>query len=509
MNRRSALRLGAAATGIGFVATSWPLAGALLGSAEPGRLLRSQARVPDRYQVPLPIPEELLPVSTDALTDYYEITQQVTQLRILPELTTAAWTYNASFPGPTITSRSGRRTVVRHRNALPTPVVVHLHGGHTPEDHDGYPTDFILPQSGQTAAEDMARNSVVGQREYVYPMNQRAATLWYHDHRMGYTGAAVWRGLAGFHLVRDDEEDALPLPRGGRDIPLMITDRAFAADGSFRYPAAGGGGVIADYMNGVLGDVILVNGAPWPVLQTDPAHYRLRLLNASNARRYRLQLDPQPPGGSGLVQIGSDGGLLARPVGHDYIDIAPAERFDVVVDFSRYRRGTRVRLLNRLGAESTSEVMRFDVVGTDLSDDATIPERLSSGLGGLDRHAAVATRTFLFRPNRGGVWTINDLSYQPGRPLARPKLGTTEVWRFITEFHHPVHVHLNPFRVISRNDRAPGRFDGGWKDTVDVRPAEAVEVLTRFTDYTGSYLLHCHNLEHEDMAMMADFRTVD
>lgn len=509
MNRRSALRLGAAATGIGFVASSWPLAGALLGSAEPGRLVRSRARVPDRYQVPLPIPEELTPVRTDAHADYYEITQQVTQLRILPGLTTAAWTYNTSFPGPTIASRSGRRTVVRHRNALPTPVVVHLHGGHTPSEHDGYPTDFILPPSGHPDAGDMARNSVVGQRDYVYPLNQRAATLWYHDHRMGYTGAAVWRGLAGFHLVHDDEEDALPLPRGGRDIPLMITDRAFAADGSFRYPAADGGGVTADYMNGVLGDVILVNGAPWPVLQTDPAHYRLRLLNASNARRYRLQLDPQPPGGSALVQIGSDGGLLARPVGHDYIDIAPAERFDVVIDFSRYQRGTRVRLLNRLGAENTSEVMRFDVVGSDLSDDATIPERLSDSGPGLDRHGAVATRTFLFRPNRSGVWTINDLTYQPGRPLAHPKLGATELWRFITEFHHPVHVHLNSFRVISRNGRARGRFDVGWKDTVDVRPAEAVEVLTRFTDYTGSYLLHCHNLEHEDMAMMADFLTVD
>ena len=509
MNRRNALRLGAAAAGIGFVGAGWPLAGALLGSVESGRLIRSQTTLPGRYQVPLPIPDQLTPVRTDALTDYYEITQQMTQLRILPGLTTAAWTYNTSFPGPTIASRSGRRTVVRHRNALPVPVVVHLHGGHTPADHDGYPIDFILPQAGQPAANEMARNSVVGLREYVYPMNQRAATLWYHDHRMGYTGAAVWRGLAGFHLVRDDEEDALPLPRDWRDIPLMITDRAFAADGSFRYPAADGGGVTGDYMNGVLGDVILVNGAPWPVLRADPARYRLRLLNASNARRYRLQLDPQPPGGSALVQIASDGGLLARPISHDFLDIAPAERVEVVVDFGRYQRGTRVRLLNLLGSESAGEVMRFDIVGTDRSDDSAIPERLSSSAPSLNRHQAVATRTFLFRLGRNGVWTINDASYQPGRPLARPKIGTTEIWRFITEFHHPVHVHLNSFQVLSRNNRTPGRFDIGWKDTVDVRPAEAVEVLTRFTDYTGSYLLHCHNLEHEDMAMMADFLTVD
>lgn len=509
MKRRSALQLGvAAAAGVGLVGAGWPLADTLLGSAEPGRLLRSQTRLPTPYQVPLPVPEQLMPAHTDVVADYYEITQQLTKLRILPDLTTPAWTYNTSFPGPTIVSRSGRRTVVRHRNALPVPVVVHLHGGHTPADHDGYPIDFIMPAQGHPMVDGMARNSVVGQREYVYPMNQRAATLWYHDHRMGYTGAAVWRGLAGFHLIHDDEEDALPLPRGRRDIPLMITDRAFAADGSFRYPAAETGGVTADYMNGVLGDVILVNGAPWPVLHTDPARYRLRLLNASNARRYRLQLDPQPPGGSPLVQIGSDGGLLARPVNHDVIDIAPAERVEVVIDFSRYRYGTQVRLVNRLGSDTTAEVMRFDVVGTDRADDSTIPALLSNSSPGLDPRHAVTTRTFLFRQGKGGMWTINDLPYQPGRPLAEPKLGTTEIWRFITEFHHPVHVHLNSMQVLSRNNREPGRFDVGWKDAIDIRPAEAVEVLTRFTDYSGSYLLHCHNLEHEDMAMMADFVTV-
>lgn len=510
MKRRSALQLGAAAAaGIGLVGAGWPLADTLLGSAEAGRLLRSQTRLPTPYQIPLPKPPQLMPARTDAAGDYYEVTQQITQLRILPDLTTPAWTYNTSFPGPTIVSRSGRRTIVRHRNALPVPVVVHLHGGHTPADHDGYPVDFIMPTGGHAVMDDMARNSVVGQREYVYPMNQRAATLWYHDHRMGYTGASVWRGLAGFHLIHDDEEDALPLPRGHRDIPLMIADRAFAADGSFLYPAIETGGVSADYMNGVLGDVILVNGAPWPVLYTDPARYRLRLLNASNARRYRLQLDPQPSGDSALVQIGSDSGLLARPVSHEFIDLAPAERVEVVVDFSGYKHGTQVRLLNRLGSETTAEVMRFDIVGTDHSDDSTIPQRLSINLPDLDPHHAVTTRTFLFRQGKSGMWTINDLPYQPGRPLAQPKLGTTEIWRFITEFHHPVHVHLNSMRVLSRNNRGPGKFDVGWKDTIDIRPAEAVEVLTRFTDYTGSYLLHCHNLEHEDMAMMADFVTVD
>jgi FtsP/CotA-like multicopper oxidase with cupredoxin domain len=322
---------------------------------------------------------------------------------------------------------------------------------------------------------------------------------------MGRTGLGVWKGLAGFHLVHDEEEDTLPLPRGRRDIPLMIADRSFATDGSFQYPTAPSGGVTDAYMNGVLGDVILVNGAPWPVLQTDPARYRLRLLNASNARRYRLELDPQPPGGSALLQIGSDGGLLARPVGHDALEIAPAERFDVVIDFSRYQPGTKVRLVNRLGSGTTAEVMRFDVTGQDSGDDSAIPDRLSDSAIPLDRQSAVTTRTFLFRQGRDGTWTINDLAYRPGRALARPKLGTVEVWRFITDFHHPVHLHLDHFQVLSRNGGKPGAYDLGWKDTVDVRPSEAVEIVTRFNDYPGTFLLHCHNLEHEDIAMMADF----
>ncbi len=528
MNRRTALRLGAAVAGAGAVGAGLGLGRRLLAPGQPGRLLRSRAPLPELYGVALPVPGRLTPTRTDATNDYYEITQRVAQLDILPGLPTAAWTYGGTFPGPTIVSRSGRQSVVLHRNELPEPVVVHLHGGHTPAASDGYPIDLVLPASdamshddmdpgdmggmagmgaGDMGAGDMGGDVAMGERVYTYPMNQRAATLWYHDHRMGHTGLSVWRGLAGFHLVDDDESDALPLPRGPRDIPLMVTDRSFDEDGSFRYPAAPAGGVSDPYMNGVLGDVILVNGAPWPTMQVDPARYRLRILNASNARRYRLELDPQPPGGRALVQIGSDGGLLARPIAHDALELAPAERFDLVVDFARYRPGAQVRLVNRLGSGGTAEVMRFDVTGQDRADDTAVPAQLSNDVAALPAARAAATRTFVFRQGRDGTWTINDLAYRPGRALARPKLGTVEIWRFVTDFHHPVHLHLNPFQVLSRNGGKPGAYDAGWKDTVDVRPSEAVEIVTRFTDYHGTYLLHCHNLEHEDMAMMADFIT--
>jgi FtsP/CotA-like multicopper oxidase with cupredoxin domain len=215
-------------------------------------------------------------------------------------------------------------------------------------------------------------------------------------------------------------------------------------------------------MDGVLGDVILVNGAPWPALATDRARYRLRLLNGSNARRYTLALDPPPPGGDGLVQIGSDGGLLDSPRTHEKIDIAPAERFDVIVDFARYAPGTKVRLVNRASGGRTGEIMRFDVAtGPAAADDARMPTALAA-IATLDPGRAVATRDFTFRQAQGG-WTINGDTYQPGRIVARPRLGTIERWRFVSDFHHPVHLHLDHFQVVSRNGGPPGPYDAGWK----------------------------------------------
>jgi spore coat protein A len=200
--------------------------GLSLGLAIPrgqtGELLRSRARLPRPYTVPLPVPQVARPVRTDATADFYELVQREADVEILPGLRTQVFGYDGTFPGPTLVTRSGRTTVVTHRNDLPVPVAVHLHGGHTPADSDGYPTDLILP---------------MGRRDYTYPLRQRAATLWYHDHRMDFTGPQTYKGLAGFHIVTDDEDDALGLPKGDRDIPLMITDRAFDEDGSFRYPA--------------------------------------------------------------------------------------------------------------------------------------------------------------------------------------------------------------------------------------------------------------------------------
>ncbi|MCK2214098.1 multicopper oxidase family protein [Actinomadura sp. ATCC 31491] len=483
--RRELLRLAGLAA---LVAAAAPGCSLLAGTPQP-QLLASTAPLPRPYAVPLPIPEVARPVRSEGGADHYELTERPAEAELLPGLRTQVWGYGGSFPGPTIVARSGRRTVVRLVNQLAEPTVLHLHGGHTPAESDGFPTDLVPPGAA---------------RAYTYPLDQRAATLWYHDHRMDHTGQQVWRGLAGMFLVRDDEEEALPLPSGERDVPLLICDRSFAADGSLLYPALGGGrpGVREAYMGGVLGDVILVNGAPWPELRVARTRYRLRLCNGSNARAYELTT------GGPITRIGGDGGLLAAPRTARTIRLAPGERADVVVDFAAYRLGQQVELRNLAGEGPQARVMRF-TVDRDEPDDSAVPQRLSA-VEALDPSRARVTRDFTFSSGglHGGTgWLINGRPFDPGRMEARPKLGETEVWRLTSDVAHPVHLHLGHFQVVSVNGERPAG-PPEWKDTVELREAQTVEIVTRFTGYRGRYVLHCHNLEHEDMAMMAAFEVV-
>ncbi|MER7248232.1 multicopper oxidase domain-containing protein [Kribbella sp. NPDC000426] len=499
----------------GFLAASAASAAVTLTScgqeakpAQAGELLRSKAKLPAPFQVPLPIPPVKKPVRSDAKADYYRVVQRKARLEILPGLTTEVMGYDGLFPGPTFDVRSGRTTVVEQVNELDVSTVVHLHGGHTPAPSDGWPLDLVMPANGGHSEHHMMAGGemTMGKRTYTYPNTQRAATLWYHDHTMDYTAPQVYRGLFGLHLIRDDEEDNLPLPKGDREIPLVIADRAFDADGSFLYPAAKDGpGVEPAYMEGVIADVTLVNGAPWPVHEVDAVRYRFRILNAGNARRYELAFSNGP---ATFVQIGSDGGLLDVPVEHKTVVIAPAERFDVVVDFSQYQPGDEVTLVNKL--DNNANVMRFKVARKAV-DESNIPAKLSS-YAVTPRPAGVVRREWRFRRGSAGDhrgWTINGKAFDPAVMQAQVKLDQYEIWTFVTDVHHPVHVHLAPFQVLSRGGKTKvAEFDHGWKDTVDIRPAEVVEVLVKFTAHKGKYLIHCHNLEHEDMAMMAAFETI-
>jgi len=539
ITRKKFLKLGLVAGGAGLALSSGASASLPggMGNATTGKLLRSAARLPKPFRVSLPMPPVLEPVRSDddadhSDADHYEITQKVGKAEILPGLQTEVWGYEGCFPGPTIESRSGRATIVHNINELPVPVSTHLHGGRTPASSDGFPTDLILPrhQSSEEHSPHAHHGNPdrpldnkagwsfhQGSKDYLYPLEQRAATLWYHDHRMDFTGPQVYRGLAGFHIIRDEEENALPLPKDEKDVPLMICDRSFGEDGSFIYPARDPSlqrkpGVKEHYMEGVLGDAILVNGVPWPFMEVSNTRYRFRILNASNARRYRLALEPESSDGAPFVQVGSDGGLLGAPITHRTITIAPAERFDVVIDFSRYPVGTKVTLKNRLGDGTTSRVMRFHVVRKE-KEESTVPKRLSdmSAFEALGKSGPRLTRKFSFTraaPNGQVVWAINGKVFDPSRINARPKLGSTEIWEFSTDVHHPVHLHLVHFKVLSRNGRRPLPKDAGWKDTVDVLPGQVVRVICRFDGYRGKYVFHCHNLEHEDMMMMANFEVV-
>jgi len=289
------------------------------------------------FSQPLFLPPTLTPSFVDATTDYYNITIRQNSKEIVPGLNTTIWGFNGLFPGPTIMAKSGRRVSVRHTNELSENLSIHLHGGHVPAVSDGHPTNYITPGSF---------------KDYVYPNQQLPATLWYHDHTMDQTGRNVYRGLAGFYILTDEFEDSLPLPKGRYDIPLVIQDRTFNADGSLSYSNSG-----MTRINGFLGQQILVNGTIQPFHYVERRKYRLRLLNGSNARIYEFGLSNNQQ----FTQIGSDGGLLSAPVARSTIVLAPAERVDVIIDFNGVSRGANVVLRNLNGTGATADVMEFRV----------------------------------------------------------------------------------------------------------------------------------------------------
>jgi spore coat protein A len=475
------------------------------------------------FTEPLPIPRVLPASSTADGVDRYDIRQRVGRQRMRPDVDTEIWGYQGTFPGPTIEVRRGRRVEVTHHNELPAPTVVHLHGAVVAAEHDGYPMDLVLPVDGSwdadpalaAHAQDAVAGLANGSRTYIYPNEQAAATLWYHDHRMGFSGPQQYRGLAGFYLIRDDVEDDLPLPRGARELPLMLADRSFNEDGSLSYPSVDPelreAGVSLEHQHsGVQGDTILVNGVAWPFCEVDAALYRLRIVNASNARRYLLALDPPPPGGSGLVQIGSDLGLLTAPVRQDTILVTPGERYDLLVDFAAYRPGTTVLLRNADGDGPSEYVMRFDVTRR-VSDEARIPDLLVAGQeppGPAGPTTSDRSFSFISGPEGTGLpGMVNNNPFAGDRIDARAVLGSTEIWDLTADPTHPVHLHLAHFRVLSRDGGPPAAQEAGWKDTVYI-PAGGVRVAVRFAGYRGKYVFHCHNLEHADSGMMANLEVV-
>jgi spore coat protein A len=431
------------------------------------------------FQAPLKIPPVLQPSRADATTDYYDLTIKPGAATIVPGTTTPIWGYNGQFPGPTIQAQSGRHVSLHVTNTLGDGMSLHLHGGHQPPTFDGLPNDLF---------------PFAGAKDYLYPVSESARTMWYHDHARDVTGPHVWNGLAGFYLVKDQQEAGLNLPSGAYDVPLMVMNRQFNADGSMPFTDGSG-------------NTVLVNGVPQPYFKVEARKYRLRLLNASNDDFYSFSLS----NGAAMKQIGNEGGLLAAPVSRTSIPLAPAERADVIVDFSAVAPGTSIKLTSGSGWRSGGDVMRFDVVPATGTDTSTVPASMRP-FTKLSTAGAV-TRTFTLdkmRMSGGDMWTINGHGYDPATVDAHPHLNATEVWTFDnrTGDDHPLHVHDVNFQVISINGRAPSGADAGWKETVNVPSWGSAKVIAKFQDYTGTYVFHCHRLGHEDHMMMSQF-TVD
>ncbi len=413
---------------------------------------------------------------------------QVGQKTIIPGTQTTIWGYNGIYPGPTIRATRGREVVVRQLNNLQESMSVHLHGGHTPPDSDGVPYDLIGPGAA---------------KKYTYPNNQAATTMAYHDHAIDTTGRHVYMGLVGFYIIRDPAEDPLGFPTGDADVPLLVQDKLFNSDGSLNYPLTD-----TTIQRGVFGDTLLVNGAVQPFLQVSQRRMRFRIVNASNARIYRFALT----GGEPLVQIGSDGGLLATPVSRSSITLAPGERADVLIDFAAYAPGTSIILKNLdTSAPTISDIMRFDVVsGGTRVEDRPLPAVLDKTMRPASETRPLRVRTFTLEPttvNGRTVWSVNNQLYDPARIDATPRLNAPEAWTFVNNSGqpHPMHNHATQWRILDVNGAPPAAGDDGWKDTFLVPARGSVTVLGTFTDYTGGYVSHCHNIEHEDHAMMFNF----
>jgi spore coat protein A, manganese oxidase len=517
------------------------------------------------YIDPLPVPTVIHPAQHSngvVQVRMREFRQKVH--RDLPP--TRLWGYNGIWPGPTFEVRRGQAISVKWTNELPKkhflPIdptihgseegvpevrtVVHVHGAQVMPESDGYPEAWITPDGKTGAAYDASPCH--------YPNDQPATSLWYHDHALGITRLNVVAGLAGIYLIRDDEEDALNLPSGAYEVPLLIQDRSFLPDGSLWYPPAPNG-THPMWMQEYFGETICVNGKATPYLEVEPRKYRFRMVNGSNSRFYHLTLVPADPTGKPtgkpvdappFRQIGTDSGLLPAPLMSHYLIFSPGERFDIVIDFTDFA-GQNFAMTNdaqapyaRGGEVVPPEVMLFKVT-KPLSgkDTSSLPETLGP-MAPLNPVQAVRERvlalTEMDRPSDG--YTMIGLlgGKHWDDPITEdPKAGSMEIWSFAntTGDVHPIHIHLVRFQVLNRQSfdakqylqsgklvytgipMAPESNERpAWKDTIKTYSGYVTRVIAKFDLPAGTqtaigqefrYVWHCHVLEHEDNEMMRPY----
>jgi len=464
------------------------------------------------------------------------LTAKPDEISIFPGEPTRIWRYSAivhqgnensvmelsdSYLGPIIKVNRGEKIRIRFNNSIPEESIVHWHGLHVPAIMDGHPR-YVIPQ-GQSYL-------------YEFEVKNRAGTYWYHPHPHGRTGPQVYRGLAGLFLVSDEEEQAVGLPDEEYDVPLVLQDRMFDPDNQLIYTS----GHRMEQMTGFLGDWIMVNGMPDFTLPVSTCAYRIRLLNGSNSRIYKLAWKDGRP----LTIIGTDGGLLERPVYRQYAFLSPGERLEIWTDFSDSpvgfetsiislpfeaggmgggrmgrgmmmggRMGQNLSLPNGAGfsvfkIKVTENVLKQQALPEELSEIRPLPQ---------DEVENIYNPRQFYLTMRHMQWSINGRIFQM-EDVADDEivqLGSKEIWQFnntgggmmhMMNMPHPIHLHGKQFRVIERAGvMHEGYVDEGWKDTVLLMPGERIKILVDFDDYPGLFLYHCHNLEHEDMGMMRNY----
>jgi len=518
---------------------------------------RPEYRTPgtlERYIDPLPLPKRLMPYRTQQGRPRYRVRMMEFRQQLHSQLPpTRLWGYEGQYPGPIFEAQQGTPIEVRWENHLPAthifaidphihgamppapPVrtVPHLHGARSRSESDGLPEKWFTP--GQSAL-------------YQYPNSQPATTLWYHDHALGITRLNVYAGLSGFYLLRDQQERSLDLPSGDHEIPLILQDRSLDDKGQLVYsPTMDDAVPLPPGVWGPMffGELPVVNGAIYPYLDVEPRSYRLRLLNGSNSRFLNLFFNlakrvTDIPSLATIHQVGSDGGFLPAPVNLNKLLLGPAERADLIIDFSGLEAKT-VTLSNDASAPYPGwnvmnatwpeiyEFMQFRVV-LPLKNRKSFSMPAQMPFSRLDETKSVITRDFVLSEQMGQGRSIglriNGKGYDD--PVTETvKLDSIEKWRFIntSDDAHPMHLHLVQFQIVERQGfdvpamlngqlkfvgapRKPHANEAGWKDTATVNPGDVLTILARFEGYTGRYVFHCHMLEHEDNDMMRPYEVV-
>lgn len=494
MKRKDFLKLMSIGTGMATLST-----GLLACTSK----VRNSTILPnDAFSKPLVFPEEIR-------ASEFELVAETARRKLSGDMASDIYTLNGSLPSPTIRVKRGETLAIDYQNRIDQESIIHWHGMIVPPDMDGHPKDAVQP--GQTY-------------NYRFDIDQRAGTYWYHPHPDKLTGPQVYRGLGGFLLVEDEEEQALNLPSGENELPLIVQEKRFNDRDQMVYSLN-----MMDRMMGFFGNTLLVNGVQTPYHKVANRFYRLRLLNGSNARILDFSFSDDIP----FYVIGSDGGLLDRPYKVSSLTLAPAERTDILVDFSNFDVGDNVRLTaetrngmggmmdgmmngdgggmmdSGMGSRNGVEAFLEFRITKEEQDSFQLPEALTE-LSFPDENDADRTRRIDLTMEMMRGPAIDGKFFEMLRIDQKVQRGALEVWEFNngTMMPHPMHLHVTQFKVLGRSGGRLAPHERGWKDTVRVDAGETVKVLTKFDAQQGLYVFHCHNLEHEDNGMMANLEIV-